>query len=228
MARRPKPWWWKPRGCWFVQIAGQRHNLGPNRNEAMRALPRADGPTTPASCRGEFCPGYCRCISGMDAEAPRAGTYLWYKDRLQDFAVGSQPDSQPAETVSHSALGGHSPELVRRTQARLHHCRSTGISVGRESGVHRENPDPANRKADCWQARADCHRGRIQHDSGGDERRGVPGLGHYGVGNRRPPPGAGSSGISPRRSREFAMGLAPARGKDEASAEARVSHGPSP
>jgi len=36
MARSPKPWWWKPRGCWFVQIAGQRHNLGPDRNEAMQ------------------------------------------------------------------------------------------------------------------------------------------------------------------------------------------------
>ena len=31
MSRIPKPWWWKTRRAWFVQIDGRRHNLGPDR-----------------------------------------------------------------------------------------------------------------------------------------------------------------------------------------------------
>lgn len=36
MARQPKPWYWKDRKFWCVTINGQRHNLGPNKREAMQ------------------------------------------------------------------------------------------------------------------------------------------------------------------------------------------------
>ena len=36
MARMPKPWYRKDRKCWFVTIAGARHNLGPDRASAFR------------------------------------------------------------------------------------------------------------------------------------------------------------------------------------------------
>ena len=34
MARRPKPWFWKARGAWYVTIAGERHSLGEDKDEA--------------------------------------------------------------------------------------------------------------------------------------------------------------------------------------------------
>ena len=36
MARSAKPWYRKDRKCWFVTIAGVRHNLGPEKSEAFR------------------------------------------------------------------------------------------------------------------------------------------------------------------------------------------------
>lgn len=36
MARTPKPWFRKDRGCWFVTIDGERHNLGPDQDAATQ------------------------------------------------------------------------------------------------------------------------------------------------------------------------------------------------
>ncbi len=38
MARTPKPWFWKERGCWFVTIRGERKNLGPYKKQAIVAF----------------------------------------------------------------------------------------------------------------------------------------------------------------------------------------------
>ena len=35
MARPPKPWYWKARKSWYVTINGERHNLGPEKKEAI-------------------------------------------------------------------------------------------------------------------------------------------------------------------------------------------------
>jgi hypothetical protein len=34
MPRKPKPWWRKDRGAWFVQINRKRYNLGPDKKAA--------------------------------------------------------------------------------------------------------------------------------------------------------------------------------------------------
>src|ERR1043165_7863040 len=36
MPRTPKPWFWKNRRCWYVTIAGRRHNLGSDRRAAKQ------------------------------------------------------------------------------------------------------------------------------------------------------------------------------------------------
>jgi hypothetical protein len=36
MARSPKPWYRDDRQAWFVTIRGERHNLGPDEQEAKR------------------------------------------------------------------------------------------------------------------------------------------------------------------------------------------------
>ena len=36
MARRPKPWWNDDRGEYNVNIRGERHRLGPDKDEAER------------------------------------------------------------------------------------------------------------------------------------------------------------------------------------------------
>ena len=36
MPRMPMPWWRKDRNAWFVQIERRQHNLGPDREEALR------------------------------------------------------------------------------------------------------------------------------------------------------------------------------------------------
>jgi hypothetical protein len=56
MARIPKPWYREDRQAWFVTIRGERHNLGPDEQEATRRfhelmaqrpepspLPKSDG-----------------------------------------------------------------------------------------------------------------------------------------------------------------------------------------
>jgi hypothetical protein len=56
MARIPKPWYRKDRQSWFVNIRGERHNLGADEQEAnrrfhelmaqraeSRPLPKSDG-----------------------------------------------------------------------------------------------------------------------------------------------------------------------------------------
>lgn len=95
MARRPKPWFRKARGAWFVMLDGAQHNLGSSKKQAFERFyelmrqPR-DQKVDPRSL-----------ISLIDAfldwvEQHRApDTFEWYRYRLQRFA-----EKHPTLTIS--------------------------------------------------------------------------------------------------------------------------------
>jgi integrase len=86
MSRTSKPWWRKDRQAWFVTINGQRHNLGPDREQAFQQFHRlmAQAPVTPAPTTS--------VVAIMDTflewtDQHRAqGTYRWYHRYCQSFA----------------------------------------------------------------------------------------------------------------------------------------------
>lgn len=40
MARRPSPWYWEARGCWYVQFCKKQHRLDPNKDKAWKMYGR--------------------------------------------------------------------------------------------------------------------------------------------------------------------------------------------
>ena len=89
MSRRPeKPWKWKGRRNYYVILDGQRHNLGPDREEAYRRFHelQANGKSKPK-------PGANSVVAVIDEfldacktdENLAPSTYEWYRQRLQRF-----------------------------------------------------------------------------------------------------------------------------------------------
>ena len=89
MSRRPeKPWKWKGRRNYYVILDGQRHNLGPDREEAYRRFHelQANGKSKPK-------PGANSVVAVIDEfldacktdENLAPSTYEWYRQRLQLF-----------------------------------------------------------------------------------------------------------------------------------------------
>ncbi len=85
MARRPKPWFRKSRGVWYVCISGKQHNLGADRETAFRRFHELLSKPIPVNVPTNS------VIAIIDAflewtknhRAPR--TYDWYLERTQSF-----------------------------------------------------------------------------------------------------------------------------------------------
>lgn len=85
MARTPKPWLWKARGGWYVTIAGTRHFLAAEKDDAttrfhelmaspQKRVVRADSLAVIIDLFLECC---------QNNRAP--DTYEWYRYRLERF-----------------------------------------------------------------------------------------------------------------------------------------------
>jgi hypothetical protein len=83
MARPRKPWFRKQTKCWYVEIDGKQHNLGNDKENALREYHKlmAEGPKAPS-------PDQLVVILDKFLEwtqAHRPASYRWYKDYLTSF-----------------------------------------------------------------------------------------------------------------------------------------------
>jgi hypothetical protein len=93
MARAPKPWYRKDRKCWFVTIAGQRHNFGPEKVEAfqqshelMAAEPKPKQIVKAASSEKTVAEVLDDSLDWCQKHRSEA-TYAWYLLRCKWFAT---------------------------------------------------------------------------------------------------------------------------------------------
>lgn len=86
MARTPKPWYRKDRDAWFVTIAGERHNLGSDRDEATKRFHEMMAkPDKPVVRTGLVVELLDRFLTWVEKNR-KIDTYIWYQSRLQVFA----------------------------------------------------------------------------------------------------------------------------------------------
>lgn len=89
MARSPKPWYRRDRKCWFVTIAGARHNLGPDKASAFRMfhelmVAERQQATRPAKISRTVAEVLDAFLDWCQQHRERR-TYEWYLQRCQWF-----------------------------------------------------------------------------------------------------------------------------------------------
>lgn len=134
MARQPKPWYRQDRGVWCVTINGQRHNLGPNKKEALarfHALMRE-----PRRVKVEATQLVMIVDEFLDWVALNRApdTYEWYRCRLQDF-TDVYPDLRIDELKPHHvekwASNPAHADTTRRNQMRaVKRCLKWALAQG--------------------------------------------------------------------------------------------------
>lgn len=89
MARLPKPWFHDDRQAWLVTIQGERHNLGPEEQEAKRPFHQlmAEKPKPKPSPKPDdlFVAALFDKLLDWSQKNQAAGTCDWYRIRLQSF-----------------------------------------------------------------------------------------------------------------------------------------------
>ena len=86
MPRQPKPWFWKLRGQWVVNIDRTRHYLGPDKKNAFETFYRlirqpAQKPRVAGDSVAAIADAYLSWVEKHRA----ADTYEWYRYRLERF-----------------------------------------------------------------------------------------------------------------------------------------------
>lgn len=154
MARPRKPWHRKSRNAWFVEIEGKQHNLGPDKEEALRQFHAlmAKAPEKPGSGSVAAMLDAFLVFSG---EHKAEATVDWYQGYLQDFldylkTTRRSPGAMSPEKVK--------PRLIREwvdERGKAKRARITAIKAaykwGHAEGWIGENPltameRPATRK----------------------------------------------------------------------------------
>ena len=84
MPRIPKPWFRKDRQSWFVTINGNRHNLGPDKEEALRNFHELMAQAPPEVATGSLAYILDKFLTHCKEEK-KESTHDWYDGHLQDF-----------------------------------------------------------------------------------------------------------------------------------------------
>lgn len=122
MARDPKPWFREGRGIWCVTVGGVRHNLGPDRAEAMQrfyALMRRPKPVRKVAAAS--LPAVADAFLEWCKQHRSAATFRWYLDHLQDFLrkhPGLTFERMSPLLVQQWAADGHDNVNTRRNRLR--------------------------------------------------------------------------------------------------------------
>ena len=85
MARRPQPWFWKARGAWYVTIAGVRHRLAEDREEAETRFHELMAHPVRRQAAGNSVVTLIDQYLEWTLRNRSAATYRWYRDFLQSF-----------------------------------------------------------------------------------------------------------------------------------------------
>jgi integrase len=85
MARPRKPWRRKGRNAWFVEINGKQHNLGPDKDEAMRQYHALMANPEPEVVSDHLAVILDKYLTWVKKERP--SSYRWYFDYCQAFIL---------------------------------------------------------------------------------------------------------------------------------------------
>lgn len=96
MARRPKPWFRKDRGAWFVTINGKRHNLGPDKKAAFDEFYRLMRQPATRKVSDDSLATIIDAFLDWNEKNRAPATYESYRYRLQRF-VDRFPDLRPTQ-----------------------------------------------------------------------------------------------------------------------------------
>lgn len=89
MGRRPRPWFWTQVGEWCVTIDGQRHRLGPDKEEAERKFHELM--SKPDRIPSKSVVAVIDLFLDWTEKHRASLTYDWYKKHLQSFVSHLKP-----------------------------------------------------------------------------------------------------------------------------------------
>ncbi len=96
MARRPKPWYRKSRGAWFVTLEGVQHNLGLPKNEAFERFYELMREPQQRKVPSQSLAAIIDAFLEWTEKHRAPDTYEWYRYRLQRF-IERYPDLRTSE-----------------------------------------------------------------------------------------------------------------------------------
>jgi integrase len=149
MARPRKPWYRQSRNTWYVWIDGKQHNLGPDKEEALRRYHTimSEAPEKPSS--GSIA-ALLDAFVVYCAEYKSPSTLRWYEDYLQDFLDYLKSNGHAPGSLAPSRL---TPRLVRAwadQRGRAKRARITAVKAayrwGHAEGWIEANPIAAMRR----------------------------------------------------------------------------------
>ena len=93
MPRQAKPWFWKARKLWYVQLNGKRVNLGPDKGEAHRKFYAilAEPPKAKATVAPDSFASIADQFLDWTLNNRAKSTYDFYRDKIERFVVFSPP-----------------------------------------------------------------------------------------------------------------------------------------
>jgi len=86
MPHFPKPFSKKSRGVWYVEIDRKQHNLGADRDEAFQRYHQLMAQPRAKKVSVDFVVEMSGTFLEWCSKHQAADTYLWYRDRLEEFA----------------------------------------------------------------------------------------------------------------------------------------------
>jgi len=141
MARHPKPWFWKARGCWFVTLNGKRHNLGPEKKVAHDRFHQLMSQPRKRVIRTDSVVAIIDAFLDWCEKHRSPDTYEWYRYRLQRFAE-AYPDLTAGQLRPFHVQQWLDGMTALASGSKRNHCRAIkrAIRWGVQQGYIDQNP----------------------------------------------------------------------------------------
>ena len=141
MARPPKPWWNEDRGEYNVNIRGERHRLGPDKDEAERKFHELMAKPPEEPVKSESVAAVMDLFLTDAKEDCAEETYKWYRKHCQSFLDYLKGKGQKSILVSDLRLISSNPSWPRRkrglrAQRTGRAVRCTYVQLGYPNGAY--------------------------------------------------------------------------------------------
>ncbi len=113
MPRVSKPWWWVSRQSWYVQIAGRRHNLGPDRAAAHQRYHELMAQPRKKPVAADSVVAIIDAFLDWTSKHRASATYEWYRLRLQGFCESIPRLENAVPTPSAGGVNASQTETAR-------------------------------------------------------------------------------------------------------------------
>ncbi len=99
--RFPRPWYRKDRACYYVQLDGKQHNLGPDRDQAFARYHELMAKPRKRQVPSETVPALIDLLLDWCQKNRAERTYKWYLVRAQAFVDTISPDLRVRDLRPH-------------------------------------------------------------------------------------------------------------------------------